>query len=101
MVDILLTRADRTLSPEKSSVWPRTGPSTPVWIFEGKNIFLRVHPQTRDEGVLSQEIGQFARQTLPEAYLQETPLKKKIRVFMAVAASVLAHTWPYNWSAEG
>ena len=52
MVDYLLTRADRALSPEEWSVWPRAGPSTLVWIFEGK-FFLRDHPQTRAEGVLS------------------------------------------------
>ena len=48
------------------------------------------------------EIGQFARQTLPEALPPGNTLaRKKIRVFMAVAASVLAHTRPYNWSTEG
>ena len=52
MVDYLLTRADRAISPEEWSVWPRAGPSTLVWFFEGK-IFLRDHPQTRAEGVLS------------------------------------------------
>ena len=53
MGDFLLTRADRALSPEKWPVWPRAGPSTLVWTFEGKIFFLRDHPQTRAEGVLS------------------------------------------------
>ena len=56
MVDFLLTRADRPLSPQEWPVWPRAGPSTLVWIFEGKkkNFFLLMdHPQTRAEGVLS------------------------------------------------
>ena len=39
MVDYLLTRADRALSPEERSVWPRAGPSTLVWTFEGKIFF--------------------------------------------------------------
>ena len=46
------TRAEGVLSPGNWPVWPRAGPSTLVWIFEG-NFFLRDHPQTRAEGVLS------------------------------------------------
>ena len=38
MVDFLLTRNDHALSPEEWPVWPRAGPSTLVWIFEGKQI---------------------------------------------------------------
>ena len=40
MVDYLLTGADRAPSPGKWPALPKAGPSTLVWIFEGK-LFLR------------------------------------------------------------
>ena len=101
MVDFLLTRADRPLSPQEWPVWPRAGPSTLVWIFEGKkkNFFLLMdHPQTRAEGVLSPGNWPVCQpDTARGPTSREHPCKKN-------AASVWARTGSYaavHRSAEG
>ena len=71
-------------------VWPRAGPSTLLWIFEGK-IFLRVkfflgdHPQTRADSVLF--LGNWPvcqPDTARGPSSREHPCKKKFIVFKAV-----------------
>ena len=93
MVDFLLTRADRPLSPQEWPVWPRAGPSTLVWIFEGKKknfYFLMDHPQTRAEGVLSPGNWPVCQpDTARGPTSREHPCKKN-------AASVRARTGSYG-----
>ena len=107
MVDFLLTRTDRPLSPQEWPVWPRAGPSTLVWIFEGKkkNFFFWWTTLRLGLRVCSpQEIGQSVSQTLPEALPPGNTLARKtLQAYGLVRAHMRLYTSQWRgstWNRE-